>query len=61
MADHPNAATVRLKDSNWHNLIAYRVVNSPLYRALSIYPASQSGCYIDEVLSTNKVIPVWKF
>jgi len=56
--DHPNAVTLRLADGQWHNVLAYRVMYVAGEGAKSI---SQTGCYVEEVLSAGPAIPVWKF
>ena len=61
MVDHANACTVRLSDGAWHNVLVYRGLHSALYHSLGRYPASQTGCYVEEVLSDGPALPVWDF
>jgi hypothetical protein len=64
--DHPNANTLHLADGKWHNVLVYRVMEDmetcPWNRKgrENVYPA-QTGCYVEEVISTGKPIPVWQF
>ena len=59
VVDHPSAATLRLADEEWHNVLGYRI----LWGAESggAEPTPQTGCYIEEVLSRGRALPVWTF
>ncbi len=59
MVDHPSGAVLRLADGQWHAVLAYRVLSNAEFRGAA--PASQSGCYVEEVTSTGPVRPVWRF
>ena len=61
MADHPNGATVRLKDGEWHHVLAYRICHCPRYQSSAGPPSKYSGSYIEEVFSSGPAIPVWRF
>jgi len=61
MVDHPNGAVVQLRDGKWHSVLTYRVLHSPLFGSLAIPPAPQSGCYVEEVLSSGEELPAWDF
>jgi len=60
--DHPSGCTVRLKDGNWHHILAYRAngkgaVRVGIDRAATPIP----GLYADEVLSVGEPAPEWRF
>ncbi len=60
--DHPSSAVVRLADGQWHALLAYRIKTFFLPtrgREEPIVP--QTGCYVEEIISTGTAIPVWRF
>ena len=58
--DHPSAMTVHLKDGRWHNLLAFRICDgAEVLRGAA--PAPQTGTYIEELTSSEKVIPLWNF
>ena len=59
MLDHPNAATLRLADGQWHNVLVYRILDHAEHRGAA--PPPQTGCYVEEVLSAGPPIPAWKF
>ncbi len=59
MVDHPSGAVLRLADGRWHGVIAYRVLGNAEHRGAP--PAAQSGCYVEEVLSSGPVVPPWRF
>lgn len=61
MVDHPNGATLRLKDGNWRHVLLYRVCHCPRYRASGMPPSPHNGCWIEEVVSRGDVRPVWRF
>ena len=61
MLDHANAWTVRLSDGAWHSVLVYRCLHSALYHSLGRYPADETGCYVEEVLSDGPTLPVWDF
>ncbi|MCD4669396.1 MAG: glycoside hydrolase [Actinomycetia bacterium] len=58
--DHPNSAIIRLADGAWHSLLVYRIVDNGEVEG-DADPAPQTGCYVEEVLSSGKVIPTWNF
>jgi 3-polyprenyl-4-hydroxybenzoate decarboxylase len=47
-------------DGGWHNVIAMRVCDRG-GRLGRIDPPPQTGTYIEEVYSTGKPIPIWRF
>jgi hypothetical protein len=58
--DHPSAMTVHLGDGRWHDLLAYRICDGA--EVLSgAPPAPQTGTYVEEITSTGKVLPLWRF
>ncbi len=59
MVDHPSGAIVRLADGKWHGVVAYRVLASAEHKGAP--PPPQSGCYVEEVISTGPVVPSWRF
>jgi hypothetical protein len=66
VCDHPSAATIKLSDGKWHNILAYRILELAeiqrwWLRRGTETPTPQTGCYIEEVYSTGKVIPTWNF
>ena len=58
--DHPTSAIVRLKDGAWHSLLAYRIVDNGEVEG-DADPPPQTGCYVEEVLSSGEAIPTWRF
>ncbi len=58
--DHPTSAIVQLKDGAWHSLLAYRIVDNGEIEG-DADPPSQTGCYVEEVLSSGEAIPTWRF
>ena len=59
LVDHPSGAVLRLADGRWHGVLAYRVLGSPEHEGAA--PAAQTGCYLEEVLSSGPVVPPWRF
>lgn len=57
--DHPNAMTVQLADGQWHNLLAYRIMDRGEHGGAD--PAPQTGLYVEQVRSTGPAIPRWLF
>ena len=57
--DHPVAATVRLADGNWHNIMGYRIHDDVESHDLEAPP--QTGAYLEEVISAGKPVPTWNF
>ena len=58
--DHPSAMTVRLRDQQWHNIMAMRICDHGEVQA-GCLPAPQTGTYVEEVISDGTAIPQWKF
>ena len=58
--DHPTAATVRLADGQWHNLIAYRAIEKA-ENFLGAMPTPYTGTYVEEVISRGKPLAAWNF
>ncbi len=60
--DHPSSATVRLADGRWRALLTYRVkaFRLPTY-GLEEPVVPQTGCYVEEILSTGRAAPEWRF
>lgn len=58
-ADHPVAATVRLADGKWHNIMGYRIHDDVESHDLEAPP--QTGAYLEEVVSAGEPIPTWNF
>lgn len=61
MADHPNGVTVRLKDGQWHHLLAYRLCHSPRWTSYGTPPSPHTGSYLEEVTTRGPQIPTWNF
>jgi len=59
LVDHPSGGVVRLADGKWHGVVAYRVLASAEHKGAP--PAPQSGCYVEEVVSSGAVMPPWRF
>lgn len=60
--DHPSSAVVRLADAQWHALLAYRIKTYFLPtrgREEPVLP--QTGCYVEEIVSTGPTVPEWQF
>ncbi|MGC3971947.1 MAG: exo-alpha-sialidase [Pirellulales bacterium] len=59
-ADHPSGMTVRLADGKWHHLLGFRVQD---YREIkeAMPPTPRTGMYVQEILSSGPIHPVWKF
>ena len=58
--DRPSAATVRLSDGAWHNVLAFRIVERGEITD-GIGPAPPTGAYVEEVLSSGPAVPAWNF
>ncbi|MCK5804081.1 MAG: exo-alpha-sialidase [Lentisphaeria bacterium] len=62
VVDHPSSATVRLADGQWHGLLAYRVKAYRLpTRGRPEPDVPQTGCYVEEILSSGSAVPEWQF
>ncbi len=59
MVDHPSSAVLRLADGLWHGVVAYRILGNAEFKGDA--PAAQSGCYVEEVISTGPPMPPWRF
>ena len=59
-ADHPSAYTVLLADGRLHNVMGYRVLEW-LENTHFVPPVTQTGTYIEEVISAGKPVPIWRF
>jgi len=57
--DHANASVVRLGDGGWRNLLSYRIMDRGEHAGKP--PASQTGCYVEEVVSTGPAVAPWRF
>ncbi len=57
--DHSQSTTVRLADGKWHNLIVYRVMDRGEHAGKA--PAPETGLYVQEVVSSGKPLPRWRF
>ncbi len=58
--DHPVAVNLRLRDGRWHNVMVTRILEyGEIVRQLG--PAPQSGAYLEEVHSSGKPVPAWRF
>ena len=57
--DHANAGVVRLADGRWHDLLVYRILDRGEHGGQA--PPPQTGLYVEEVLSTGRAIPAWRF
>jgi len=57
--DHTNAGVVRLADGRWHDLLVYRIMDRGEHGGQA--PPPQTGLYVEEVLSTGRAIPAWRF
>jgi hypothetical protein len=51
---------VRLADGEWHNVIGFRICDEGEVLE-GIPPAPRSGTYLEEVRSSGKVVPLWRF
>jgi len=61
-ADHPSSSVLRLADGKWHALLAYRVKAYHLPTRMREEPAlPQTGCYVEEVISTGTAVGEWRF
>jgi len=59
-AHHPVAASLRLNDGAWHNVLSYRVCErGEITHQLG--PTPQTGAYLEEVISAGPAVPVWNF
>lgn len=57
--DHPNAATLRLRDGKWRNVLSYRIMDRGEHSGGK--PAAQTGQYLEEVVSKGQVVSDWRF
>ncbi len=49
----------RLADRRWHSVLVYRIVDHGELSGAP--PAPQTGCYVEEVLSTGAALAPWRF
>ncbi len=59
MVDHPSGSVLRLADGQWHGVIAYRVLGNAEHTGAP--PADQTGCYLEEIVSSGPPLPPWRF
>lgn len=59
MVDHPSSAVLRLSDGRWRGVTAYRILGNAEHKGAP--PAPQTGCYVEEVLSSGPVEAPWRF
>lgn len=60
--DHPSSAIVHLNDGLWHALLAYRIKAFHLpTRGREEPDVPQTGCYVEEILSTGPAVSEWNF
>jgi hypothetical protein len=59
MLDHPSAAVLRLADGRWHGVLVYRALGSAEHGGAP--PAPQTGCYVEEIISSGPVVAPWRF
>ena len=58
--DHPVSSVLRLADGKWHGVLTYHIVDNGEVEGFgSLTP--QTGCYVEEILSKGKAIPIWNF
>jgi hypothetical protein len=57
--DHANASVVRLGDGRWRNLLSYRIMDRGEHAGKP--PAPQTGCYVEEVVSSGPTVAPWRF
>ncbi|MFN0171112.1 MAG: hypothetical protein ACKV22_32245, partial [Bryobacteraceae bacterium] len=58
--DHPSAATVRLADGKWHNVLGYRSMErGEMVKALK--PTRYTGTFLEEVYSAGPARAAWRF
>ena len=58
--DHPISSVLRLADGKWHGVLTYHIVDNGEVEGFgSLTP--QAGCYVEEILSKGKAIPIWNF
>ncbi len=60
-ADHPVGAVVRLRDGQWHSVLCYRVMAFSTEGVGGETLTPQTGCYLEEVLSTGSARAAWEF
>ena len=58
--DHPNSSVLRLADGKWHGVLTYHIADNGENDSFAS-PTPQTGCYVEEIISTGKAIPVWNF
>ena len=58
--DHPISSVLRLADGKWHGILTYHIVDNGEVEGFGPL-TPQTGCYIEEILSKGKAIPIWDF
>lgn len=58
--DHPMGETLRLKDGQWHHVLAYRALDDAEMRT-DAGAGEYTGTYIEEVFSSGAPLPPWNF
>ena len=58
--DHPISSVLRLADGKWHGVLTYHIVDNGEVDGFGS-PTPQTGCYVEEIFSTGKAIPTWRF
>jgi len=58
--DHPNSSVLRLADGKWHGVLTYHIADNGENDSFAS-PTPHTGCYIEEILSKGKSIPIWNF
>ncbi len=57
--DHGVGAPLRLADRRWHSILVYRVMDQA--ENTGAPPTPHTGCYVEELSSQGKPIPLWNF
>jgi len=60
LVDHPISSVIRLADSKWHGILTYHIVDKGEVDSFES-PTPHTGCYVEEILSKGKAIPIWNF
>jgi hypothetical protein len=58
--DHPISSVIRLADGKWHGVLTYHIVDNGEVDSFAS-PTPHTGCYVEEILSKGKSIPIWQF
>jgi hypothetical protein len=58
--DHPEGGVIRLRDGQWHSLLAFRCTDTALC-GFGLPPPPQAGTWIEEIACDGETVAPWQF